>query len=576
MKTLNCLTRFSTLINISLIPILLLSPFASAAPTTPTPAQSQTLRSTVEPSRAAEAIAPKPSIEGPTLPPNMQIQMPHGQHLSPKVAKLRFTLKGLKVINPVIFSNEELIAPFQDYFGKNISLGDLQDIANCMTTRYQQEGYVLTQVIIPPQRIKDNVVMLQVVPGFIDKVEVSGNINPELKTLLENYGAKIETSKPLQIKDLERYTLLSNDIPGMKVHAVLKPSKKTPGAADLLFISEQETESAYISTNNYGTKYLGPKQIVAGVEGNSYFRAGDSTELQVVSSVNKEVNFAELRHTELIGDEGLNCGVFGQYLKTMPGSTLNPLHVKGKYTVLGTEFLYPFIRSRLQNLSFNAGFMFLESKARVLGMPFYDDRIRPLYAGLTYNRLDDWQGFNQVELKLTEGLKIFGASGNTNISRPHGKSAFTKVNSTLSRFQPLPYQFSFLLLAQGQYSLRPLLIAEQYGYGGSALGRGYDPSEIIGDHGIAASAELRYDIPPMLCERLNTQLYAFYDAGKIWNRDASLVPRIASATSTGLGFRLKIMSHLEANFFIAKPLTRKVAASENRHMRTFFAIILKS
>jgi len=66
---------------------------------------------------------------------------------------------------------------------------------------------------------------------------------------------------------------------------------------------------------------------------------------------------------------------------------------------------------------------------------------------------------------------------------------------------------------QAQYALEPLLATEQFAYGGAqqALGRAYDPAEIIGDRGMAGSLELRMNLSPEKRFWQAMQLYVFYD-----------------------------------------------------------------
>lgn len=544
-----------------------------AAPNDAVSTANQTLRSTAEPARlgrtlaeeGAEASAPPSTYQG-------ALNLPPSQVLSPETAKLSFTLKQIRIIDPTIFTAEELLCPFQETFGKTITLNDLQAIAQRITTRYQQAGYILTQVIIPPQHIKEGVVTLQVVSGYIDKVEFSGKICPEVKEILLKYAESIQASRPLQLATLERYTLLANEIPGMKVNAILKPSKTTSGAADLVFATEEHFESAYANVNNFGTRYLGHRQYMFGLEEDSWLKAGDSSQLQVVTTGNSELNFGQLRHTQPIGYEGLRFGMLGRFVRSEPGSILEPFDAKGKNRAVGIDLSYPIIRSRKQNLTVAGGFVVTDSLANILGDPLYSDRIRPIFGSLLYTRVDNLKGFNRGEFTLTQGLKILKASGASNISRSNGQSEFTKLNANATRFQPLPHQFSLSLTAMGQYSFQPLLSLSQFGFGGSEIGRGYDPSEILGNQGIAGSAEFQYNATSASKIVPSAQYYIFYDIGKVWNTDPT-IPH-ASAASTGIGVRLEITKHGRASFYLAKPLTRNVLATGNRNIRVFFTITL--
>ena len=118
---------------------------------------------------------------------------------------------------------------------------------------------------------------------------------------------------------------------------------------------------------------------------------------------------------------------------------------------------------------------------------------------------------------------------------------------------------NFMAIGQlsGQYASGPLFSAEEFGYGGQAFGRAYDPSEITGDHGIAASLELRYlGFDPW--EGITFAPYTFYDIGKVWNEDVGGVDE--SGSSAGLGMRLSHSSGLSDNLGPAWPLCREISA----------------
>lgn len=538
----------------------------------------QALPSTVQPSQVSQAISEQVAQGVPTVAPGARPVVTEAPQpgLPPTAAKLKLKLTQIKVVGATIFTPEQLTAPYRSQYGRTISVGDLDAMAKQMAMRYQNAGYILTRVVLPPQHITNGVVTFQVVEGFIDKVDVAGDLSYGDKDLLMRYAKHLQGKKPLNVKDLERYTLLANDVPGMTVKAVLNPSRTTPGAADLVLVTEEKRISEYFTVNNYGTKFIGPVQYFAGVNLNSIFMPGDSTGFQYTTTGNKELNYGQITHTELFGSEGLQLTVNANYTNTEPGSFLQPFDIVGISTSLNADLAYPLIRSRANTLYVHGGFNILDSQSNspnpaVLS---YNDHIRMLFLGLNYSTIDNWfqVGYNQVSFDVTQGLHVLDASGASNISRPNGKSDFTALHLNGSRLQTLPMNFSVFLNAQTQYAFEPLLAAEQIAYGGSIIGRGYDPAEITGDEGAGGTVELRYDWPLNLKFLQNTQYYAFYDIGAIWNRDTSSLPAQQSLASTGVGIRLGFTNYLSGNIYVAKPLTKVEVDTGNRNARFFFSL----
>lgn len=532
----------------------------------------------IEAGQIGKALSQQSSAEtGVTAAPTAQPVVAENQKtaLSPEAAKLSFKLTQIKVIGSTIFTPEQLAAPFRSKIGQTVTVGDIDAISKQMALKYQNAGYILTRVILPPQRIHNGVVTFQVIEGYVDKVNVTGkNLTPGMRELLQSYAHRLEKSKPLQAKDLERYALLVNTIPGISAKVVLSPSTSSTGAADLTLATEETRATGYLTTNNYGTRFLGPLQFAGGLNVNSLFRPGDSTAFQYTSTGNSQLNFAQVTNTQQLGDNGLQLTLQAYYTNTQPGSVLTFLSIVGQSRSFNGSLSYPLIMTRANTLTVNGGFNVLQSQSNAgfPGLINYSDNLRILNLGLNYLSNDSWLGTNQVTFNVNQGLHFLGASGNTNISRPNGKSGFTALALNAMRLQTLPYNFSLFLNAQSQYAFQPLLAAEQFGFGGPIIGRGYDPAEITGDQGLAGTAELRYDQPLNFLFIKNPQYYAFYDAGIVWNIDQLTQPAQQSATSTGLGVRFNFTNHVNGNIYVAKPLTRNLAAYGNKDPAVYFTV----
>ena len=215
-----------------------------------------------------------------------------------------------------------------------------------------------------------------------------------------------------------------------------------------------------------------------------------------------------------------------------------------------------------------------------LGVRSSHDRTRVLRVGADYDYSDQFQGINQIGVEISHGLRIFHYTSDSYMlkSRAGGVVDFTKWTLNLSRTQQLPYNFSFYAAAMGQHSAQSLLSSEECGVGGEQFGRAYDSSEIIGDHCVAASVELRYlpqlDIPYLKY----VQLYGFYDIGKTWNiNPAAGTDQLDSLASAGFGLRAGVTDYVTGSLEMAAPLTRTVAANSNTNTggnspRVFFRL----
>lgn len=546
--------------------------------------------SSVEPSRVAEQLQPTevvPTVDIPQIIPQEPIvKAPQAPKKEIKFYIHQVTLEGVTV-----YSKAQLAPLYQQYLGKEVTLTTLRQIADKITYQYRKDGYIISRTIIPKQKVKTGVVRIQVIEGYVDTVTIEGKTRFAEKTL-EAYGEKIKKSRPLNSKVLERYVLLANDLPGVSARVVIAPSATKVGAADVKLIVEQKYWDADLSFNNYGTRYLGPNQMIANVHANSIFGTADQIGINAAATPGKnEMKFGELAYQLPLGSSGLSLNADLSRTETQPRFLWYSSDIKGTSTSWDVKLNYPIIRLREQSLYADTGFKWLDSDSTSSNASLYRDYIRSIHLGLTYVLSDKLRGFNVLTGRVVKGLPVFGASPSnpvTPLTRDGGESKFIKYDIYLSRTQVINRLFSVLVAANGQYTNNSLLSAEEFGLGGRMFGCGYDPSEIVGDRGIAGKAELRFNVPinaynvfPSTKLAPTIQCYAFYHIGKVWN--VSPIDQVTkdSLASTGLGLRVNFGSNVSANVELDKPLTHQVqsmvaAGNNGRAMRCFFNLMLKS
>ncbi len=493
--------------------------------------------------------------------------------------KIKFNLKKVNVKGASVYSDAEIGALSADLEGNKISLADLQRAVNALTVMYRNDGYILSQAVLPQQKFSQSgsVVTVNVIEGFVNNVIIEGEQGQ--RRLVERYLKKVEGDKPLNIKDLERYLLLANDLPGISAKAVLRPASSAVGGADVLVTVEQDRWEASLGVDNRGTKFLGPVQFTGIAAVNSLADLNERTTARVITTLDtEELRFYDLQHEHQLGTEGTKLLLsFGQS-DVEPGSTLSPLEIKGDSTTFAAGLSHPVIRSRATNLTLGTTFDVRNTETDVLGTRFSNDKIRALRVNAEFDTADSLGGggVNLVDLKLSRGLDFFNATEDgAGRTRVDGEHEFTKAEVYLSRRQNLPFDgFSILTTANAQYAFDPLLSAEEFTLGGLGFGQAYDPSELSGDHGAALHIELQYG-NYVGKEWLDSyQAYTYYDIGSVWQEKSSIVASAArtSLASAGVGVRMNMNETLSGNLELGLPLTREVSAQNDDDPRLFFGL----
>lgn len=514
-------------------------------------------------------------------------------------ARIRFVLSSVTVDGSTVYDGAALQSAYGEFVGKEISLADAQTIADRITVKYRNDGYILSRAVVPAQRISGGALRVQVVEGYIKDYridipsgaagwETTGPISG-IKSKLGAYAQKIVGARPVTNKVMERYLLLANDLPGVTAQAVLAPAQgNEPGAATLIVTAKRKPVDLFASVDNYGSRFSGPYQGQVGIIANSLLGLSERISVRAINTVADwdELSYLEANYDQDIGNEGTKLGFGVSYSKTRPGYTLdNPaFNIEGTAYTATMRATHPLVRSRTMNWYVRGAGVYrdVENETKFSGPPAnstVNDHLWIARLGTTFDLVDRFSGITLIDIELSKGLPVFNYTKKNDLSsRPEGTANFFKATGQISRLQSLFIPgLNLYVAAQGQISANKLLSSEEFGVGGSQWGRGYDPGEITGDHGLAAKAELQYGGGTNFLFLRGYQFFAFFDYGKIWNDDVA--DKTAgtdkeSLMSAGGGVRLNFLDKVSGEFFVAKPLTREIAnrGSHGDEWRGFFSL----
>lgn len=525
----------------------------ACATTAPTALAQVPLPSPADPGRIERRVIP-PSV------PERKLDVPAFKapaEVAPEVLQPVVTLKEVRIEGATAIPLARLQAQANRYVGREITGRDMLELALSLTALYRSEGYILSQVILPPQSLSGGILTLRVIEGYIANVRVEGD--PAVKHSLVKLGEKIQASRPLRANVLERYLLIANDLPGVQVRSILTPSQ-TVGAADLTLVASVRKGEGFVSLDNYGSKYLGPGQLSVGAAGNQLLGINDQLRFVGLSTGNSELAYGQLSYSQVVNTEGLKLGASVSTARTKPGDILEPFDVRGRAQTVSTSAGYPLWRTRNDSLLGRAVFDARNVDTDILGTRVIEDRIRALRLGLTWLALDRMDGRNALDVEFSNGL---GGTrqGDLLKSRAGADGKFRRTSFDYERFQPIGASYGLTVGAAGQWADEPLLSSEEFALGGRRFGRAYEPAELVGDRALALRAEPVYLGRPGGDWLKGYQLFAFYDVGKVWYRDKAAVNRPGqSLASAGFGTRVAVGTNVSAALEAAWPLTRPVAS----------------
>lgn len=490
--------------------------------------------------------------------------------------KPQFVLRGVNVSGAHAVPRDRIAAAYRSYLGKKVSQADLAAIAGAISDLYRADGFHLSRAIVPPQDIADGRVRIQVIEGAIVQAELRGDgaeqfgVRPMLGPVL--------AEQPSRLATLERQLFLVNGRPGVRItDTALEEIGGATGRFRLVVYLKTWHVFSSFGLDNLGSSSVGPWQTYATGAFNSYLAPGDTlaVNLSTIANDPRELGFARLSYDAPVGVDGVRLGASVLYSAVRPGDARrldSDITTTEAFEVRASTV--PFM-SQSSGLTLTVAGTFSNVSEHDLYGPWYNDHIRTASLTADYRLQDRFGGTNLATLTYRQGVDIFGAShfDDDLLSRDGASSNFSVLNVWFTRYQTLNDAWSLKLSAASQTASRPLFISQQFYLGGAAFGRGYGAAEISGDNGLAGSLELRFDQKLNFRYWTGYQLYAFGDAGAVWNDGYRLSDGL-SLTSAGAGVRFFLPDDLQLDLGVAVPLSYRAPDNERRSPR--FLLTLSS
>jgi hemolysin activation/secretion protein len=469
------------------------------------------------------------------------------------------------------------------------------ELAQQLTTQYQEDKYFLSRVVVPAQEINEKAGKIELcsVEGFLssEPVITISDRNKKLldfKQQMKKRLSGLVQLNPLGFEKFERELLLIRDMPGVDIKTTFQqvPEKNTGkkgsvsckqalkngmGSTRLAVELSVSKRDGTISIDNYGTKEIGPVVLRINVNTNSLFLTGDRYGITLALSPD--------------GNELKSYGLFAQFPVGMQGLTLNFSHRRGDTAPGGEDFKaletknntltseigleYPFIRSRKSNLTLEGKLRYQDVATELLAKPFIGDKIRTLHGKLTYDFSDKYNGINYISFEIIKGLDLSNATkkGSSLSSRTETKATFSQYKIEAKRYHNLPFQvgsgrFTWVNSFKMQFSNEPLFASEEFDLGGRGYGRGFDIGVLSGDKGMGVSTQLNYDMAINSFITGNLKMFGFIDYGQILNVDTNINSDDEKATLTSIGVGINLDS--KSNWFANMELSAPVSLSGDR------------
>ena len=479
----------------------------------------------------------------------------------------RFILGAVNIEGASAFTPEELAASFEPYLASEVGQAELEKIADGITQRYRQAGYLLSYAVVPGQSVHSGIVSIRVVEGYVADVHVKGDARAGATA--SGIARKLHAERPLRTASLERALGLVRDIPGVMVSDVrISRSPGDPSRHELTITLARDRIRALFYTDNRGTIEGARLRGYSSVSLPSLVVPGDQLQVDLFAIPSSKFRFfyGQAKASVPIGPDGLRFSLSGSFSDQF--QRVNGPNQRGTSRLLVADLSYPLAESRAFSVVGHLSLGDWKSENERSGDTNQRDRIQVARGWLEFTRASTVRIDGRIG--ISRGLDFGPAStaGDPLASRPHAGATFTKFNAEIQAAAPLSDRLLLRFNSAAQYSTRPLLAPEEFSLGGSRIGRAFDFNEVTGDHGVGALAEISYRLGDIKGGPKAVEIFTFVDGGGTFRREESPgLPKTQWLASAGAGARLSAFGFIWSGE-VGVPIARSHA---DRGLRAFFS-----
>lgn len=413
-------------------------------------------------------------------------------------------VKAFKFRGNTLVTTEELQTITEAWTNRPVDFGQLNDVTAVIQDFYVKKGR-LAQATIPPQEVKDGIVIIDITEAKLGKVMVEpedANDPPRFNTERARGFIKSDDDGHLYIDTykLERGTMLLNEVPGIRAQGSFEQGTAEGTTNYKVALGKTPLLTGEVAASNYGFLGTGNIQGVANLGINNVTGNGDRASVDAIFSAGS--SFAQGGYHIPVGNDGFYLGAQGSYFyyKTLPSWTTQAQQSEGWSWTAQVSGTYAMLRSQAANSNIKLAF---------------DSRNYVNVNTLTTATISDYKlnsgnlGINGNWAPFNSGVFNYGVNlvaGNLTINDLTQQGADLTGPGTAGGYGKLGYNFSYLQQLDdqgatswsnslyGQFANKNLNSAEQIYMGGPFAVRAYSVAQGGGSTGAIFSSEISHKL----------------------------------------------------------------------------------
>lgn len=162
-----------------------------------------------------------PPLQAPRPAPGVAVE---SGIAAPAKGGVQVVLRQVSLDGNSTIDEATLLAALGDVTGRAFDFAGLDKLAARLTAYYQAAGFPFARAILPQQDLSSGHLRIRVIEGRYGRIAASGPT--PLARPAEAFLDRLTPGMPIESKQLERVTLILDDLPGIKTTPTIRPGQE--------------------------------------------------------------------------------------------------------------------------------------------------------------------------------------------------------------------------------------------------------------------------------------------------------------------------------------------------------------
>lgn len=446
---------------------------------------------------------------------------------------------------------------------RGVTLGMLELVADQITNYYRRRGFVLAKAFIPEQQVRDGVVTITLLLGYLGEVQLVNNQRYSENTAKAIFSDVLH--QPVTTQLIEEKIFFLNDLPGLQVQGFFAPGRQVGDTALTLNVVNEERYKVNMRTDNHGSDITGEYRAYGDLLINNPLKYGDQLHLAALwATIPETTTYGMVRYKGPLLHYRWGFEVSASQNAFVTGME-RQAPILGRSETYGLGVRYQATRGRVHTSAWRGNLTQITSEQT--------SEIGGNSVRFNYDKLHNASIHYEFDVLNTQNRTAHIG----NISLTHSMVAYTEYNHHLRdawimavdytslRFVQLPLfsdKLRWISRYYLQYTGRELASANKLSLAGPTRARAFPTNTFFADDGIHMGNELFIRLPSLW--RLNElfQPYILADAAYGVSHIGDLqssgnAQSKAHLINLGLGSKISV-ANFRGNFSYAWPVSGRV------------------